>query len=273
MPFQFQTVPASQIKKIKKETGRPKSPTPTLQKKATQKRTTVQLAAYGNRLFEPVMKREKPITVDFADYFVDNTRFSKDGFFAIKYFPQENRCYLVYFLNPVKVTKELDLISACQEAIEYKSWEYENEKEYTIAFQRRDYQELVKIRYQSALGKAELQIIEILKEKLVAEKFLARQKQIEIEEKDWQRYFEDKHKIEDEEELKGVQGDAELESNNGLAHEFQCERQKTGVEREEDKDSQIQEKATTGEDISKSQKSEIRTVAGTSITTFKWGGK
>src|SRR3954467_11836135 len=105
MAIQFSTVPLSQIKKVPstkrgKSAGNSATTSPALQRK----RATVTVAAYGAKLFEPVMSREKPISVHFLEYILQDsetiTRFSEDGFFAIKFFLKERRCYLLYFINP-----------------------------------------------------------------------------------------------------------------------------------------------------------------------------
>lgn len=208
MPIQFVSTPISQIKKASQK-GRPrgikigvtkdKERKPlSLEERATKRRTTIKLSAYGNRLFEPAITKEKPIIVEFSDHFIDNCRFSKDGYFAIKYFPLERRCYLFYFINPVRVHRELNLSLACQEAIEFKSFEFEDSAEYKEAFDNKDYEYAAKLQDQSSLGQTKKQIANILRELRVAENFLKRQKKIIDQENEWKTFFTEKEKREEE---------------------------------------------------------------------------
>lgn len=208
MPIQFSTVPLSQIKKVPStKKGRPagsSTNSPALQRK----RATVTVAAYGAKLFEPVMSRERPISIHFLEYILQDsetiTRFSEDGFFAIKFFLRERRCYLIYFINPINPTKETTVESACQEAIDFQIFEFHDEKEYIVATNSKTKDGLyshpdnvTRLRKLSALGQTEEKIISILRDKIAAEKFLKRQKEYEQQDKDWKNEFA---KIEQEKE-------------------------------------------------------------------------
>src|ERR1044072_1399772 len=146
MPFVI--IPASQVVKKAKKPSQSKAgniKASPKQKAAHTKSTTsgssraVTVAAYGGKLFEPIMAREKPIFVQFHEFIIRDedalTRFSRDGWFAIKFFLEKDnegrsRCYLVYFLNPIVATENHTLYQACQEAIEYKVYEFWDKEEY-----------------------------------------------------------------------------------------------------------------------------------------------
>lgn len=189
MPISFSTIPVSQIKKPapKKSPSISKPKVTKTQSLITTRRTTnITAIAYGGKLFEPVMSKEKATEVHFHPQFSpDGCRFSSDGFFAIKYLHSERRAYLIYFINPVRVTDELTIEKACQEAIEFKTFEFEDSEAYRRASLTIDLEGIKGLRKESALGRVIEKIIEILREKLVAEKFLLRQKFIEQQDESW----------------------------------------------------------------------------------------
>lgn len=225
MPLQI--IPVSQVAKPAKKSHHAKNKSAKAssnQIAATRKstvsgasRTTVNVAAYGGKLFEPIMAREKPIFVHFHDFIIKDgqtiTRFSDDGWFAIKYFLEKdeeskNKCYLIYFLNPIVATKEHSLMQACQEAIEYKVYEFHDTTEYVEAIKLKtvtgrlsdipDYN-INKLRAQHCLGQAEQMIVIILREKITAEKFLKRQKEYQKQEAIYQQLLT-KEEMEEEDE-------------------------------------------------------------------------
>jgi hypothetical protein len=246
MPFII--VPASQVaqkpkKPSQSKVGRSQSSSPN--QKAAQKKNVasgssraVTVAAYGGKLFEPIITREKPIYVHFKEFLIrdDNaiTRFSEDGWFAIKFFLEKdnehrNRCYLVYFLNPINATEKHNLFLACQEAIEYKVYEFWDKQEYVEAVQRQiregrladvSIYAVDRLRSLSALGQVEQKIIEVLREKITAEKFLLRQKEYAKQDKEWEKELERQHRIELAElEAKEKEAEDELENNRDEGNE------------------------------------------------------
>lgn len=240
MPINFSITPASKLQKpAPAKRGRPAgsklSATVSHQKrslttldKSAKRTSTVVLADYGNRLFEPVMVREKPIDVTFVEYFSsDDCRFSKDGFFAIKYFQHERRCYLIYFINPITPTRDTTLASACQEAIEYKTWEFEDEEDYKLACRATDKEVALKLRHKSAFGKVVAQVIEVLRDLIVAEKFLRKQKEIARQEKEWKNFLTEREKKEKEDELEQSDQDGNISECNGETKSESAESEKS----------------------------------------------
>lgn len=255
MPFQI--VPASQVAAKAKKSQSPKNRplgSSLKQKAAQQKSTTsgksgnsVVIAAYGARLFEPVMAREKPIHVHFHEFIIRDddalTRFSEDGWFAVKFFlskdeQDRSRCYLVYFLNPIIATKEHTLMQACLEAVEYKVYEFWDDDEYVSAAKRKDKEGLflydaIRMRLHSALGQMEQMIITILREKITAEKFLKRQQEFAKQDISWQEELARLEREELKEEAEKEQEDGGLEEGND----------------ELESESSINENATTLEEV------------------------
>jgi hypothetical protein len=245
MPFII--VPANQVAQKVKKPSQPKSntiksspkQTAAIKKSTTSGTRTVTVAAYGGKLFEPIIAREKPIYVHFRDFIIRDeeaiTRFSEDGWFAIKFFLEKDnehrsRCYLVYFLNPINATDNHTLFLACQEAIESKIYEFRDKEEYVEAVKRRDKEGRLadasiyavdRLRSLSALGQVEQKIIEVLREKITAEKFLLRQKEYQKQDKQWEMELERQHRIELEElENKEKEIQDELDENGTEGSEF-----------------------------------------------------
>lgn len=184
----------------------------TVAEKATARRTTVQLAAYGNRLFEPTITKTRPIIVEFVPYWSpDGVRWSKDGFFGIKYLTIEKRCYLIYFLTPLDVNEQLTLDAACLQSANFETFEYENDADYMDVPPGEEctYATIQQQRGKSALGKVEKQLIVILKDRLVAEKFLKRQKLVEKQDLAWEEYKINKIKADADREAELAKADAD----------------------------------------------------------------
>lgn len=296
MPFVI--IPANQAAKPTKKSstgstkkGRPLNSSPkqtSAIKRGTvsgASRTTVNVAAYGGKLFEPIMAREKPIFVHFKDFIIRDdesiTRFSEDGWFSIKFFLEKDnegrsRCYLVYFLNPIDADKNYNLMRACQEAIEYKVYEFYDKPEYVLAAKRKDReglspQDAVKLRLSSALGQAEQMIIQVLREKITAEKFLKRQEEYTKQEKAWQMELDRLNKLEEEE--------TEDESNTTLGNDdeqsvLSTEDVDASIEEEENQEASEQERQE-GTEV-KLQEQEVSPRAEPEVKPqpkqFVWGG-
>lgn len=296
MPFVI--VPASQVaKKATKQSTKGRPQGSTKQKIAQQRsttsgasRTTVTVAAYGARLFEPLMTREKPIHVHFKEFIVRDedaiTRFSEDGWFAIKFFlvkddEGRSRCYLVYFINPIDVSEDYTLMRACDEAVEYKVYEFRDTDKYVEVLKEKlvagrlsdipDYK-IHKLRAESALGQAEQMIINVLRDKITAEKFLKRQKEFEKQNQAWQLELErlareeeqENEDVESEESITERDTDTELNEDSSL-HE----------EEKEDSSTSTQE----GQEVSRDGVSEQKTSERSEPEVksqpkpFVWGGK
>lgn len=282
MGIKFQITPASQLQKPSSgKRGRPVgsklSATVAQQKrslttleKPTKRTSTVVLTEYGDRLFEPVMVREKPIDVTFVEYFSeDDCRFSKDGFFAIKYFQHERRCYLIYFINPITPTRDTTLATACLEAIEYKTWEFEDEDEYKQACHASDKEIALKLRHKSAFGKVVRQVIEVLRDLIVAEKFLRKQKEIARQEKEWHTFLveRDKKKQEEEDELERSDKDSNIVECIGEAPNERAE----GEEGEEVLQQEGEEEER--DDVPEVKEQQTVIVQGKKFVKLNWGGK
>lgn len=223
MPFNFTVVPSSQVQQKTAAKKAAPAKSPAAKSAATaRRRTTVTVASYGGKLFEPVMAREKPIAVHFLPEMIQDKetiiRFSDDGFFAVKYFLLERRCYLVHFINPINPTTQTTLDSAFAEAINYKIFEFVDEPEYILATTMKDkeglyanIEKVMRLRSQSALGKLENKVREILRDKINADKFLKRKKEFERQDLDWQRELARQNRIEEEEEKKRLEETAIVE--------------------------------------------------------------
>lgn len=293
MPFQI--IPASQVAKPAKKSHHAKNRSTGTSKNqiaATRKstasgasRTTVSVAAYGGKLFEPIMAREKPIFVHFHEFYAKDeqsiTRFSDDGWFAIKYILEKdeegrNKCYLIYFLNPIVATKDHSLMQACQEAVEYKVYEFYDTTEYVEAIKLKnvtgrlsdipDYN-INKLRAQHCLGQAEQMIVVILREKITAEKFLKRQKEYQKQEAIYQQLLAKEEMEKEDEDITG-------ESGNDTDSILSADNVDTIIEEEENQETSSEERQEGEEtslpkfEITKRAESEVKSQP----KLFVWGG-
>lgn len=194
MPLKIGSVSAAQFQQQQKP-AKQKSTSPKI---SARKPSIIGLAAYGGKLFEPTIKKDKPIVVHFEDYFCEVTpdfasfvRFSTDGFFALRYFPQKespvDKCILYYFKKAIQVSRESTIAKACEEAMIFEFHEFEGVldeegKLVSSIYEARDF------------------IKQILQERIIAEAFLKRQQRIKEEEKQWQAYFVEQKLQEEEDE-------------------------------------------------------------------------
>lgn len=289
----FVIIPANQVAaKPTKSTGQRGRPLGTSNKQAAKqktspKRSTVSVVAFGGKLFEPIMTKERPIYVHFTEYIVRDddaiTRFSEDGFFGIKFFLTKqngkSRCYLAYFKNPISPTPNHNLMQACQEAIDYDLVEFEDDEEYARASMRKDKeglcpQDAVKLRLLSALGKAEQKIIEILQGKIIAEKFLKRQQEYEKQNEAWKNEFARLAAEEEENELDDASDESSESGNESSSdagrEEFKSEENKKEEEVLEEERKEVADEGLQSEEIREGDEPKI---LAPKPVGFVWGGK